>query len=631
VSASTPAESRSWFPDLFATFLVVAAQLLSVLNPELIPLDREELYNAAHGRFLQLGHLNAPQLLQYRAYCGGCTLNAALGAGVFTVLGPSLLAWKLVPIGYTAAAVLAGGRWLRLHVGRAASVALAMLFIFAPPTWLELSLIGWGNHMEAGCLAVVALALTARLCARPGRNTAVILGIVLAIAGWVGFPSGFIGLAVVGMLVFARRWSVMRWVALGCAPLLLIWALQTATTPTSPFETVYYEGERLPRMGRIPEKLASLTAPRQLVALFGHAGDRIGWWMGWAWAAGLAWAVGVSIRAKQHGARGALGFLVAFLIVYCLVRFTVWAPPAPHIASPGSMRYAAPIFPLAFVLVAAAIGRAWLQKRWVSVAIVSILVGLSGLRARVAGLSAPFPTSAAARTMGPDFVYFRDQASYLIDRSHHARCDERDPDIQAVHAFGAGWQEAQALYKLSDIVPPLTAPPNRPASAYFEGVGEYVRSQVDPRGQRGPELLNEMARRLRDQPAEGREAALREAAWRRSVDWMRLAREGQPHDTAALTRVVDMITPLRPAARRAGLSAMGRRWAHDVARWAVPAQIQLPAAPRPTAFITGLGEGLGELWGPAVDPVIWLDADEAEHEALREGYARGANRRWLSR
>ncbi len=631
MSASTATESQAWTLDWVAALAVITAQLVAMLHPEAIPLDSEELYNAAHGRMLQLGHLTDLQALQYRSYCGGCSLNALLSAGLFTVFGPSLLAYKMVSVLYVGLAVLAGSRWLRLQIGPPAAVAFAGLFILAPPTWMELSVVAWGNHMEAGCLAIVAMVLTARLHRTSDRSTALILGLVLAFAGWIGFPSGFIALAVLGTLMLGQRWSILPWIAVGAAPLFCLWGLQVTVANTSPFETIYYEGERLPQLSRVPEKIASLLAPRQLVALFGHPQDRLGWIMGWMWSGALVWGVVIALRAGRHGARVAVGFLCSFIAVYSLVRFTVWAPPAPHIAPPGSMRYAAPVFPLAFFVIAAGVGRAWINGRRTTVLLVVCLVAGSGIRARTAKLTGPFPSWAALETIGPDLIYFRDQASYTLSAAHHSQCDETDDGVESLHAFGAGWNDARDLLSGTKTMPRLAPPPNRPSRAYYEGVGEWVRSQVDPRSQRGPEMLDEVSRLLAAQPEPGLRAALQEAAWRRSTDWMRLALDNEPHTSGTLRRIEGMAEQVSPPAMLAVTHALGRRWAFDVTQWANPRTTPMPEAPWPMGFALGLGEGVGERWGPGTDPTNWLMIPDDDLSDFHNGLTEGHRRRWLSR
>ena len=140
-------------------------QFLAVLHPDAIPFDAEELYNAVHARLIQLEHADRWLDLQYRGYCGGCSINAGVGAMLFTLLGPSLAVWKLVPILFNGLLAYAGARVLRADVGLGAALAWGALLCFAPPTFLELSMTAWGNHFESGVAAIVVLATTRSFCA----------------------------------------------------------------------------------------------------------------------------------------------------------------------------------------------------------------------------------------------------------------------------------------------------------------------------------------------------------------------------------------------------------------------------------------------------------------------------------
>jgi len=605
-------------------------QWLAALNPELTPLDHEELYNAGHARLLQLGHLQAAQLLQYRSYCGGCTINALAGAGVFTVLGPSLWAWKLVPALYSAVAVLVGSGALQRRIGPLAAVVFAGLFILPPPTWQYLSLVGWGNHMEAGCISVLAVVLLTRLLESPSTARAMALGSVVGLGMWIGFSSGFVALAVAASLVLHRAWRWLGIVVLTALPAVAIWGLQAATTDLSILDTIYYPGERLPDPTRIPEKLWSLLAPRQLVALFGHRAPYLGWMAGWAWAlvAGWAW-----LRAGRSGqlARTVAGTAGCFVLVYALVRFTVWAPPAPEIAPPGSMRYAAPLFPLLFLLIAAAVGGAWKtgRRRFTVLALIPLL-GV-GLGARWAAFSAPFPSTAATRTLAPDFPYFRNQASYRLSPEAHAACETTDQRARDVHAYGLGWHAAQAAIGEQEAgpLPVLTPPPGHQEEPFFEAVGAAVLTSLDPRDRSGVEVLQRAQRRLSTQPLSAQRAALTEIAWRRSESWLGQLRRGQSLNQATLRAIHQASAALDHPADDALRNALGRRWAQDLARWGQPKELQLPTAPAPgPGFLEGFAFGLGVRWGPAVDLDRWWPGSSPPSAPARLAHQAGARLRW---
>jgi hypothetical protein len=626
-----PAEpARRGLPWALA-LAVLTIQWLAALNPELTPLDHEELYNAGHARMIQLGHLKAALLLQYRSYCGGCTINALAGAGIFTVLGPSLWAWKLVPALYSTVAVLFGSGALQRRVGTLAAVVFAGLFILPPPTWQYLSLVAWGNHMEAGCISVVAIVLLTRLLESPSTGRALALGSVIGLGMWIGFSSGFIALAVAGTLALNRAWRWLGLVVVSALPVVAIWCLQAATTDLSILDTIYYPGERLPDPTRIPGKIWSLIAPRQLVALFGHPASYLGWMAGWAWALVAAWAW---LRAGRSGqlARAVGGATVSFVLVYALVRFTVWAPPAPEIAPPGSMRYAAPLFPLLFLLIAAAVGEAWKagRRRVTVLALVPLLA--VGLSARSTAFSDPFPSSAVTDTLAADFPYFRNQASYRLSPEAHAACETTDQRARSVHAYGLGWHAAQAAIGEQEDgpLPVLRPPPQHQEGPFFEAVGGAVLASLDPTDSSGVEVLEQALYRLSAQAPSGQRAALGEIAWRRSEVWLGKLRDGHSLNQATLRAINHVSQGLEHPADEALRTALGRRWAEDLARWGQPKPLYIPAAPAPgPGFLEGVAFGLGVKWGPGVDLDPWWPASTPPSGRARRAHQAGARRRWI--
>ena len=613
------------------TLAVVAVQCLVVLNPEIVPLDHEELYNAGHARMLQLGHLDAFQRLQYRGYCGGCTVNALAGAAIFAALGPSLFAWKLVPILYSGLAVYFGTGALARSIGPMAAAVFAGLFILPPPMWQELSLVGWGNHYESGCLAIVALALMDKVVRTSRTADAMALGAVVGLGLWVGFSSGFVAIAAAVVLSARRRWRSLATVVLTATPVFAIWLLQAHTTSLSILETIYYSGERLPDPSRVPTKLWSLFAPRQLVALFGHGAHPVGWALGWAWAAVAAWAATRAYRSSPL-LRIAGATALSFLAVYTLVRFTVWAPPSPEIAPPGSMRYAAPLIPVIFLLVAGAIGSAWQAGRRASATMALVPLITVGVGSRATAFSGSFPSTAALSTFAPDFEYFRNQASYRLSEAEHLTCDTQDYRSESVHAYGLGWHAAQTHMATlgTDTFPPLTTPQDQD-DAFFQAVGAAIWTGLGSSGLSHPSDLVAAHRQLTAQPRRGQHAALTEVAWRQADVWMEVMRDGRPHNGPTLRTINEISAGLPKPADTALRFAMGRRWAHDLARWGHPATLSLPSSPVPgPGFLEGLAYGLGNRWGPDIDLNNLWPASTPPSPAVRRSFEAGASARWLT-
>jgi len=78
-------------PRLLVPGVLVLAGLLSlgdIALGGLAPLAFEELLNARAAVLLACGHAAELSLLQYRFFCGGCTVDAVVGAGWISLMGP---------------------------------------------------------------------------------------------------------------------------------------------------------------------------------------------------------------------------------------------------------------------------------------------------------------------------------------------------------------------------------------------------------------------------------------------------------------------------------------------------------------------------------------------------------------
>lgn len=602
--------------------MVMSAQVLSLLQPGAIPFDHEELYNAAHARLIQLEHASRWLDLQYRGHCGGCTQHALLGAGLFRLLGHSLFVWKLIPVFYIGVMTFFGARYLRREVGLAAAVFLGLLLTFPSPTFLELSLTAWGNHFESGVAAVVVLATAGRFLRQPAMISGLALGVTTAWAMWIGFSSTFVLVAL--SILLWRRINLSQGFAftVGLSLLGLIWTLQIQTAPSTPFETIYYSGESLPSLTRIPEKLWSLFAPRQLIALYGSTDGPLGYTLGILTASvfmASAW-----LGRRSDAARPVIIFLFAFLAVYSTVRFTVWAPPAPDFASPGSLRYAAPIFGLLSVLLAAVTGKMWRdQRRLLAVALLTPALTV-GLFARASHFTSPFPDRTIFSMAAPDFEYSRDQAGYILSLKEHKDCLTKDPQAQRFHAFAIGWHEARdALDK--DPHAALSWP-SVSHSAAFEGFGAALISQVDGDESQGPRSLNIMLPLISNLQPKAQVEVLTAAAKKRP--WLNTT--GDAHTEETVARFSRQSATQPDVIQIALTRSLGYRWGGDLARWRTPRKITIPslsALSHPDAFVMGLAEAIGERWGTGpwdVGPI-----SSTEESAWTAGLQLGADRQWI--
>ena len=202
---------------------------MALFNPDMVILDCEERYNAGHALMLAEDHADAVLRLQYRNFCGGCTFTAIVGAGLMSIAGTSWLAWKGVALLFTAVLAAVGTLLLERQIGRSASVAWVLLLCFAPLNWIRLSLLSWGNHVEAGVWAICIVAMLLRSDkSRWHFGTGALCGGAI----WFGFSSLFAVVGAFGYRVLQRQWKPLGWMAAGFTGAIIV-VLAMVTGPAN--------------------------------------------------------------------------------------------------------------------------------------------------------------------------------------------------------------------------------------------------------------------------------------------------------------------------------------------------------------------------------------------------------------
>ncbi|MFT5679968.1 MAG: hypothetical protein ACI8RZ_000873 [Myxococcota bacterium] len=176
--------------------------------------NHEEAYNATVGWLVWHGGLWGELLhLQYRTFCGGCTVVSVMAAPTLGILGDHFFVWKGLAILWGMATVgmafVAGTRlW-----GRPAGIALALLLALPPRGLSESALMLWGNHQETTLLLMISLALLPR--------GGLALGAVLGASLWFCRTSGyFVAVLLPLALIGPGRGRLLAGFALGLTPLL---------------------------------------------------------------------------------------------------------------------------------------------------------------------------------------------------------------------------------------------------------------------------------------------------------------------------------------------------------------------------------------------------------------------------
>lgn len=239
---------------LFGLLLVFClVRVRAVLDPGLVEFDAEEGFNAGQSWMLLQGHWEDIWRLQYRPYCGGCSAEALFGTILLTFLPRSWLVWKLVPLVFGAVGLWVGFRNLVDRKGLWSGVMFATLWTFPPWAPLGWSLVAWGNHMEAGIIALISMVYLIS-----GKQ--VRAGLVAGLGVWFSFSGAFAWLAGLALLIVRRDMGGFRYFLVASALGPLIWIWSWLDSGVHPFHTIYAEGESIPDPVRIPEKLLMIRS-----------------------------------------------------------------------------------------------------------------------------------------------------------------------------------------------------------------------------------------------------------------------------------------------------------------------------------------------------------------------------------
>lgn len=321
--------------------------------------DGEELLSAASGLFLwHTGAWSHLLDLQYKAFCGGCTVHSMTAAAVLGLGGDSFRLWKLVPLLWSLAQIPLAFLALRAvfpgRQGVMAGFAALGLLALPPLGASDAGLMAWGNHAESGVFVLGALALVpkaggswvwAGLAAGLGvwfcRTTAYVLPALFLLAGRAG-PRLLFGLLA------------------GMSPILL---------PAARGEVGAYDvGLTGSGWVEIASRLGSLADPTALTTRL-WPGAREAGPLTWAWLlAGL-------IAAVTGGRRSwpILAVLATFALGFAFVDVDIPRRGGKVM----NLRYHVPWFLLVPLLVAAAFGVSDGWRRRVAVAALVVMGGAS--------------------------------------------------------------------------------------------------------------------------------------------------------------------------------------------------------------------------------------------------------------
>lgn len=409
--------------------------------------DREEAYNAAVGWYLAHARLYDQLLaLQYKTFCGGCSVVSALSAPALALGGDHLLIAKLVPLAWSVATVLAGAWAVRRHAGDAAGWAFLVLFCVPPPGLADLGLMAWGNHAEGLLFVFLALGLW-----EGGGGLG--LGLALGLGVWF-CRTTLVAPVVLGAAALRagpRRRDLLVGAALGLAPMAL---------PAAGGDSGYYRFG--PADNLLPHGLAEgwarvapMLSPEQL---------------GWRLTTGVQgmervaplWLVAVGAAlVLLVGARRPRALVVPAMALVYLLAFGASGFPVTRFRPQGTLlaiRYSAPW--MALLLASAAVGCGlWIARggarRWVGVGALLAVLAPSAV-AQASAVRAAWTSGPARSVPGalPDVwetpvVYhpgFAWIATWRLDDARLAQAHAADPRTEGTLRRMGGYREAEAVH-----------------------------------------------------------------------------------------------------------------------------------------------------------------------------------------
>lgn len=634
--------------------VAVALQLMAAFGDSLAIHEREELYNAAHAWIVRGEGLGLVLPLQYQWFCGGCAVDAVLGAGWFELMGPSVLAWRMVGLSWFALALVAGMIAAQRVAGGAGAAGVAVLFAFAPPAYQDLGLISNGNHPEGGAIlaAQLALAVLAVCARRPWQRE----GLLVLQAVLVGFGLYFVRSLVLGVPLLVATMAFCRagWRAWLLRLPLVALGLRVGASPlfairdiigTWPLEPVYQADEWKLSLQWVPRNFLTLFHPLQVRGIWGDvSGVAQGWlgfsgFLGWLVLVGLlGWGL-LRWRATQERApearwAGLLAMLtlLTFLGLYLPYRLAVFmdghAPPHPQ-----QVRYLGVIAPLALVAAGMGLGLAWSSRRarWLGLAAL-LAIGLPGAARRLRTFQQGTWQAAVART-APDWCF---QAERLRGSSEVLTRAGRHTPLPLLH-YAAGTLAGDPGAVMEVATEPgadrLLARPSQDHELALEawqrgrvtGVAMVSREQAagDPRA-----WFESMVDLLADDPPP--HAAVLESAWCQCRDQLRSRPDaavaeawslGEPpwdHELAGLLLGASRgVQVLQSCPESTTATERTVTWGPGCESW-------LPGLP-----LDAVGWGMGlisaEYWGLELQAVtVRLAPDEpGDPDDLRAGFERG--------
>ena len=434
--------------------LVAARAVVLYAGTDAIILD-EELATGLIGTHVLSG-LRLP-FLQYQVdvHLSGSLLVGLMAAPVFALLGPSLLALKLVPLSLHIGTFVFWFLICDRAFGRACALVTSLLFIFAPPLLIRFSLVGIGFHPETMFFTAAAVYCVARLT--DGGPTPARWHWGLGVVCGLGVTMGYIFLATIVTTVIYRTVVEPRWFTRRGA---LLWALGTMVglTPWLAFNlssgwmgATWLVDRTLNGPVNLLWRAQAAVRFLTIDLYYSFAAPLEGWpqvamssLYGLATVAGLLGAVVAIVRAV-HSARPLLWCLFYPPVLAAAYVVNLGAGPGvgevEHVSYEG-YRYLLPLYPMLLVMMGVTLTTLGGYRPWGRRAAAGVVAAL--LLAGIGGTVTMLSTRNAGRLASYRPSNYMEFAAQRGSRPHLPLDGLTDADRRR-YALGQGWLASRRL------------------------------------------------------------------------------------------------------------------------------------------------------------------------------------------
>ncbi len=207
------------------------------VGPERPLYDREELYAGTAAEAIRLNTGIPLSAFRYMPYASGSLLVSLAAVPCYALLGPTYLAFKIIPLLVTISGGLVWLLLVRHWFGRRMALSFGLLYILAPAVLVRTALIAKGDHPEAMMLIGLSLLLATQATKRTESPSApfwaAATGLVVGLGVYVTYSTVPVtaGVLTAGLILTQARPRIL-WLAgvIGLAVGLIPWVTTMALT-----------------------------------------------------------------------------------------------------------------------------------------------------------------------------------------------------------------------------------------------------------------------------------------------------------------------------------------------------------------------------------------------------------------